>query len=136
MATAKQLRYYAKRQCTDEAIWRFKDRYLEYCNLWSEGSRKNIVRRLQMAVSLAKQGKATELPPVHRDRRVFDVEMPADVHFPGFTLRILTDADVNCVLTCLPFRPRVKAYPEPVTLPHRVKASTNLGELLQVALRK
>lgn len=130
-----QLRYLT-RGCTREAIWRFSERYREYCHFFPDGKVKNVVPRLHMAVSLAKQGKAIELPGGRDGRRIFDVEMPADVHFPAFTLRIVTDPDVRCVLTCIPFHPREGWRPGPVTRYERFNVSTNLGDLLQTALRK
>jgi hypothetical protein len=131
----RELRHYIERGCTSEAIWRFADRYREYCDFQPDGKPKRVVPRLQLAVALAKQGKAIELPGAHRGRRIFDVEMPADIHFTAFTLRILTNADVSCVLTCLPFRPRVKWYKEQttVTLPPPVMVGTSLGDLLRRA---
>jgi hypothetical protein len=127
-----QLRHYVERGCTSEAIIRFAARYREYCHFKPDGTPKRVVPRLKLAVTLAKQGKAVELPGAHRGRRIFDVEMPADIHFPAFTLRILTNADASCVLTCLPFRPKVKWYKETtVTLPPPVKATTSLGDLLR-----
>jgi hypothetical protein len=98
-----------ERGCTREAVDRFAERYPEHCRFRIDGKPIGVVPRLRLALELAQQGKGREIPArgaslirVPSNRKIFDVELPADDFNSAFKLRILTDATVSCVITVLP----------------------------------
>jgi hypothetical protein len=145
-----------ERGCTKEAIKRFADRYRERCEFRANGgSPIGVVPRLQMALKLTREGKGKELS-ARGGRRIFDIELPADYwNREPFTIRILTNDGVTCILTVLPpeFRndkfERVKKQfhraereetiepeelEERIVLPPPVKVGLSLGDALRRAM--
>lgn len=164
MATEKELRHFVERGCSDEAIWRFGQRYPEHCHFKPNGKPKGVIARLRLALELARRSKVATTRVAHADRWIFDVELPADKWNPEpYTIRILTTPAVDCVLTVLPPRnfmddkrtkdrcskkshrrivddvvldPEPEESAEPITLPPPVKLGASLGDKLLQALQK
>lgn len=134
-----------------EAIDRFIERY-------PDGSdRSTIVPRLQLALQLAREGKAKRRDYAEGYRWIFDVELPADKwHAEPYTVRILADGALTIVVTVLPpmfrddMRRKVRQQfhrreveeisevaevtPVEVSLPAPVKVGLSLGDKLRQAL--
>jgi hypothetical protein len=127
-----------------EAMKRFSERYPSEAGT-------TAFPRLQLALRLAQQGKGNKEYLAHRDRKIFDIELPADSQHPEpIMIRIVTTKDVCLLVTVLPpeFRQVMHAKKrkqefglmvedidepeetaEPVTLQAPVKVGTNLGAL-------
>jgi len=101
---------FAERGSTSEAVDRFAERYPEHCQFRPDGKPLGVIRRLRLALELARTGKGKERPAhgaslirTSSNRKIFDVELPADEWNPEpYTIRILTSQEVDCVITVLP----------------------------------
>ena len=144
-----------ERGCTKEAVDRFAERYPQHCRRRENGKPIAVVPRLRMALELARSGKGIKRA-AHNARWIFDEELPADAWNPEpYTIRIVTDAAVTCVLTVLPLEFRAGKHAkvkkqfhrserkitepestESVALPPPVRTGTNLGDLLRAAMSK
>jgi hypothetical protein len=151
---------------TKEAVRRFAERYAEHCQFTPDGSPVSVIPRLWLALRLARQGKGVEIPVRHaaliqeegpNNRKIFDVELPADEWNPEpYTIRIVTNATIRVAITVLPpeFRTNLRAKKkhrelrrivdepqnepetphERVVLPPPVRVGLSLGDALRRAM--
>src|SRR5262249_52729162 len=102
-----------ERGCRREAVDRFAERYRQHCDFGPDGKPIGVIPRLRLALELARSGQGKQRlgrPGLFQgagdnypDRKIFDVELPADDLNPKpYTIRILTDAVVSVVITVLP----------------------------------
>ncbi len=147
--------------CTKHAVDRFVQRYRKHCHFRKDGTAIGVVSRLQLALKLAREGRAKEIPVrtgtfKSFGRRIFDVELPADAwNSEPYTIRIFVDDKLTYVITVAPdeflsdkhaqvkrnfHRHESEAeqteQADPVTLPPPVKTGTNLGDLLRATMGK
>jgi hypothetical protein len=151
---------------TQEAVHRFAQRHPERFII-QNGLPVGAVPRLKLALEMIREGKFLSEQPAHRglaaredsgdDRRIFDVEMPADASSPEpYIVKFLTDRDLLVIITVLPLgverhkrnlasrKLQRKAHrivdgvhedfvAEKVELPPPVKCSNSLADVLRKA---